>query len=64
MTPDLVLHLVESPILAGLLIWIVRLLVNIRDNNRNFPPHRHVGTQILYPKDFMPGRVEYLEGAD
>lgn len=37
---------------------IVRKLNYLADVFKEYPPHRHINGNILYPKEFSPGRVE------
>jgi hypothetical protein len=47
--------LLQLPIL-GLLGYVVRFISIQKD----FPPHRHVNGQVLYPKDYAPEKAQAM----
>jgi hypothetical protein len=38
--------------------YYVRRLVRLVEVSRDFPPHRHVADNILYPEGFAVGKVQ------
>ena len=66
MTFDTTLHLIEVVVavlvLAGTVAgfgWaVLRKLNVIIDALIEFPPHRHVGRKIIFPKAFSPSPIE------
>jgi hypothetical protein len=55
--------IIEVAIGSGLLtlLWKGnRLLNKTYDIFQEYPPHRHVGTLIQYPKGFEPGKTEQI----
>lgn len=46
--------------LAGSAWAVIRKFNQILDVFREYPPHRHVGDEILYPAGMKPGRIETL----
>ncbi len=51
---DLTIHLGEMLIVMGLAWRVVRALNRLSFLLENFPPHRHVGAQVLYPQGLRP----------
>jgi hypothetical protein len=42
--------------------WYVIRYINRRDSiEKDYPPHRHIGRDILYPPDRKPGQVQRME---
>lgn len=58
MTLDHITHVTEF-VAVLLACWrMVRAANRIVDVLKDFPPHRHVGSRILYPKGFEPALME------
>lgn len=61
MSLDTLLHLAEIIVVGAPLWWGAFRIASIL---RDFPPHRHVGRDILYPKGYGPSQVGHLNGVD
>jgi hypothetical protein len=63
MWPHLSLTIDVTALLAILgICWKAnRVLNRFLDVLREFPPHRHVGNQVLYPKDMTPEDPQQLD---
>jgi len=61
MSIDLAAHIVEIVVVGCPLWWGAFRLTSIL---RDFPPHRHVGKDIVYPKGYAPPRVEHINGRE
>jgi hypothetical protein len=48
----------------GLAARVIVRLERDASLRRDYPPHRHVGGRLLYPKEYEPSSVERLSGAD
>lgn len=52
-------HLVELVVLIfGMAAPLVYGAITLRVILKQYPPHRHVGKRIFYPKGYEPGEVE------
>jgi hypothetical protein len=54
---DPAFHLVVLTFM-GAISYYVRRLVRLVEVSRDFPPHRHVADNILYPEGFSVGKVQ------
>jgi hypothetical protein len=56
---DHLLHGGELSVLL-LLLWRGAKFINRLDSvNKDYPPHRHIGDRIIYPRDFPPAETEH-----
>lgn len=61
MTLDNLLHVFEIVVVGAPLWWgAIRVASLLKD----FPPHRHVGREIIYPKGYLPTAIEHVNGKD
>ena len=60
LTLDHTLHLAELIVLAGLAWRVISTCNRVINALRDFPPHRHVGPQVVYPSGFAPPPIETI----
>lgn len=60
-------HLLHGAELSGafVVLWkAIRVLNRFESVMKDYPPHRHVGNRILYPRDFSPAKTEHMTAGD
>ena len=59
---EFIFHGAELFILAfGVAAPIIWSALRIRSILQDFPPHRHIGSRILYPKGYEPPKTGEME---
>jgi hypothetical protein len=59
---EFIFHGAELFILAfGVAVPIILSSLRIRSILKDFPPHRHIGSRIFYPKNYEPSKAGEME---
>ena len=59
---EVIAHGVETVTFIVAAIKGFRVLDRFYNLFKDFPPHRHVGRDILYPKGYSPEKMENING--
>lgn len=62
MTFDLTIHLAELLIMAGVAWRVIRAANRIESVLKDFPPHRHINGNVIYPVGFEPTELGSING--